>query len=102
MPPHRPTSALSPRLAPIVARLEALMERARRPDLGPGDLDEPLVDELNAIRALMAEAVAQECSAAGQPAAFSPSGLSALRPSSHAPSGNEAAPSAQPVRPGRL
>jgi len=78
------------------------MERARRPDLRPGDLDEPLVQELNAIRALMAEAVAQECSAAGEPAAFSPSGLSSLRPSSHTPSGHEAAPGQEPVRPGGL
>jgi hypothetical protein len=94
-------SELSPSLAPVVRRLEALLEHARRLDLRPGDLDEPLLEELQRIRALMHQAVAQE-HAAAQEAAFSPSGLSALRPSPPQEPGPPEAPGSQPVRGGRL
>jgi hypothetical protein len=94
-------SKLTPSLAPIVARMEALMERARRPDLGPGDLDEPLIAEANEIRALLIQALAQ-ASAAAPGAAFSPSDLSALRPGADASSGPAATPGPDAGRPDRL
>jgi hypothetical protein len=94
-------SKLTPSLAPIVARMEALVERARCPDLRPGDLDEPLIAEANEIRALLIEALAQE-TAAAQAAAFSPSGVSALRPGQDASPGPAAAPGPVARRPDRL
>jgi len=74
----------SPSLTPIIARLEALLEYARRPDLGPGDLDEPLIEAVNEIRAMTVEVLARERAAALPGAAFPPSGLPALRPRAHA------------------
>jgi len=96
-------SKLSPSLTPIVERLEALLHYARRPDLGPGDLDEPLIEAVNEIRAMTVEAVAKERAAAtDRAAAFPPSGLPSLPASEDAPHRPQAPARTHTGRPDRL